>query len=179
MEPIKDQGRPVPPHGSGGGGDNLRGAKIDPATVVIDELAASEGFLSFVPNSAKPGDMIAVEFDWRKLTPVERMTTAVLPSRLSVEPSSPFYCGIYIRRVEVFLNGVALKRVIEYNLSEGWVREHRVPRKNVRVSRNGKVIAFKRTGSVTARLVTMPGTRVASDTDDPAVTPEGVDGGAG
>jgi hypothetical protein len=94
-------------------------------------------------------------FDWRNIPPVDRLTSNIAPDRLCVEPGSEYYCPIYIRRVGVKLDGVILSRVIEYCVSEGWVREYRPSRPGkarVKVSTTGRVVAFKRSGKVRAYL---------------------------
>ena len=92
------------------------------------------------------------DFDWRTLSPDERMTTNIVPDRLCVEPASEFYCPIFMRRVGVKLDDAVQNRVVEYCMSEGWVRLHTNTIRKVKVSRHGKVVAFKKHGKVRAYL---------------------------
>ena len=105
-------------------------------------------------QSSPEVDMRAVDpdFDWRAIPPADRRTTNIVPDRLSVEPSSEFYCPIYIRRVCVLFEGAEQSKVIEYCISEGWVRRYPGAKKNIRVSKNGRVVAFKAHGKVRVKL---------------------------
>lgn len=48
---------------------------------------------------------------------------ATPPDRLSVDPKSPFYDEVVLRRdVGIRFNGVEKTNVEEYSVSEGWVR---------------------------------------------------------
>jgi hypothetical protein len=92
-------------------------------------------------------------FDWRTISPKDRYKSEAVPDRLSVEPSSEWHCPIFMRRISVKIDGVIAPRVIEYCVSEGWIRQHRVPSGKIRVSKNGSVVAFKKKGRVKVELV--------------------------
>lgn len=109
-------------------------------------------FCVFAPGPKEGDPNVLVEFDWRQLEEKARSVTKLIPNRLSVEPGSPYYSGIFIRRAEVYLDGRLAPRVIEYSISGGWIRQHRVMTNKVRVSREGIVPAFKRFGEVAVIL---------------------------
>ena len=49
--------------------------------------------------------------------------TQVMPDRLSLDPSSPFYDEAVLRRgVGIRFNGQEKTNVEEYSISEGWIR---------------------------------------------------------
>lgn len=78
----------------------------------------------------------------------------VAPDRLSVEPSSPYFNAASLKRIGVKFNGVVQNRLVEYCVSEGWVRRHvsskgtRKGKPKLPVSANGRVPAFKSFGVV-------------------------------
>lgn len=78
----------------------------------------------------------------------KRFLTNGAPDRLSVEPSSPFFNLEAIKKVRVTFNGIVQTKVVEYCVSEGWVRRHVQKGGKLRLSRNGSAIAFKAQGNV-------------------------------
>lgn len=71
--------------------------------------------------------------------------TTVLPDRLSIDASSPFYnAELLTKGVGVKINGVEKTNVEEYCISEGWVR---VPAGKAR-DRRGNPLTLKIKGDV-------------------------------
>jgi hypothetical protein len=73
------------------------------------------------------------------------------PDRLSVEPSNPYFNLDAIKQVAVRFNGVEQTKVVEYCVSEGWIRRHS-QRGKLRLSRAGKALAFRSVGDVEVRM---------------------------
>lgn len=116
-----------------------------------------------MPKDTPAAPVLPESFDWRQIPPDDRYTTDIIPDRLSVEPSNDYHCPIFMRRIAVFLNGIQMPRVIEYSISEGWVRQHRVLSGKVRVSKHGSVIGFKREGKVKVVMIGILKGRVVHD----------------
>jgi hypothetical protein len=71
--------------------------------------------------------------------------TPVLPDRLSVDQSSPYYnADLLVRGIGVKINGTEKTNVEEYCISEGWVR---VPAGKAR-DRHGQPLTLKIKGDV-------------------------------
>jgi len=71
--------------------------------------------------------------------------TPVLPDRLSVDQSSPYYnADLLVRGVGVRINGTEKTNVEEYCISEGWIR---VPAGKAR-DRHGQPLTLKIKGDV-------------------------------
>jgi hypothetical protein len=101
--------------------------------------------------------------DWRDTPVGERFANNDVPDRLSIEPSSPWHCPIYIRRINVTLNGRPISRIVEYSVKEGWVRRHQSTTGRIGVSKRGRVVAFKEYGVVAAAFVGILKGRVVND----------------
>jgi hypothetical protein len=72
-------------------------------------------------------------------------TSAAMPDRLSVDPSSPWYNGdLLARGVGIRFKGEEKTNVEEYCVSEGWVR---LALGN-KVDRHGKALTIKLSGPV-------------------------------
>jgi hypothetical protein len=75
----------------------------------------------------------------------EDQITDVPPNHLSTDPSSPVYSEeVLIRGVGIRFNGVEKTNVLEYNVSEGWVRVEVPTAKD----RRGHPMVIKLSGSV-------------------------------
>ncbi len=71
--------------------------------------------------------------------------TFVMPDRMSVDPSSPYYNGeLLARGVGVRFKAEDKTNVEEYCVSEGWVRLAI----GAKVDRRGKALTIKLTGAV-------------------------------
>lgn len=70
------------------------------------------------------------------------------PDRLSVVPSSPFYCKVSLtRKPRILFNGIEQPgNVQEYCVSEGWIKRQVATAKGGRAGR--KALAFKAYGVV-------------------------------
>ena len=69
----------------------------------------------------------------------------IMPDRLSVDPSSPFYDGdLLARGVGIRFKGEEKTNVEEYCVSEGWVRLSL----GNKVDRHGKALTIKLSGPV-------------------------------
>ncbi len=85
----------------------------------------------------------------------ESAMTDILPDRLSVDPSSPYYnAEVLARDIGVRFKGVDKTNVEEYCVSEGWIR---VPAGNAK-DRRGRPLLIKLTGTVEPYFRDTPGT---------------------
>jgi hypothetical protein len=72
---------------------------------------------------------------------------SAIPDHVSIEPESPFFLPGY-SRVGVRLNGeVCPNNVVEFCVSEGWVRQWIVVNGKPKMER-GRYLAFRRQGRV-------------------------------
>jgi hypothetical protein len=83
-------------------------------------------------------------------------TTMDIPDRLSIEPFSKYYNPRVAFNIDVYFKGEKRSNVLEYCISEGWVR---VVAGKAR-DRHGRAMAFKLNGKV---VVTLKGAGITVD----------------